>query len=187
MSGNSQRMWNWFSEIFLGVDGVDHSIRLSSRRFWVKLSDSFGEGDRLKEKLQHLGGCVSLGSILIICLCVVTFLFRRHGQRGSLSSSQQMLLWLMMSFLLGYLMASESCKTQVGPGYRHKPKVELKCFCNCFWLPVVANVSRIQSFAEAWEISRLTFKVIEVHHDTLVCVEARFRRLATSTQHGCFI
>lgn len=70
---------------------------------------------------------------------------------------------------------------------RHKPKVELKCFCNCFWLPVVANVSRIQSFAESWEISRLTFKAIEVHHDTLVCGEARFRRLATSTQPGCFI
>lgn len=109
------------------------------------------------------------------------------SQCVSLSFSQQMLLWLMISFLLGYLMASESCETQAWPGYRHKLKVELKCFCNCFWLPVVANVSRIQSFAESWEISRLTFKVIEVHHDTLVCVEAFLRTVATDTQHGCFI
>lgn len=187
MSGNSQRMWNWFSEIFLGVDGVDHSIRLSSRRFWVKLSDFFWWRGSTHGKTPAFGW-------MRITWIYINYMFMRRY----LSVQEAMPVCFTVFLPTDVVVINDILFFGLSNGFRimqnsswtrcrHKPKVELKCFCNCFWLPVVANVSRIQSFAEPWEISRLTFKVIEVHHDTLVCVEARFRRLATSTQHGCFI
>lgn len=62
VSGNSQRTWNWFSEIFrvsrcwwLNVSEFTEVLGKVYDMFWF----FWWRGPR--KKLQHLGGCVSLG------------------------------------------------------------------------------------------------------------------------------